>query len=144
MPHRCGVCALGNTGLDFNADLDVCGECGGDGQECLDCAGTPDGSKKIDNCGNCLNPWDDGFDTGRFLFSFFFCIRMVNNIQTFCIFAKLVTNYPVAVVTDRYSCLLPLVIVYDTQHISSTVVSPMGSAICRWTVVLFLHLRRLY
>ena len=39
--------------LNCELDLDECGICGGDGNTCLDCAGTPNGNANIDMCGDC-------------------------------------------------------------------------------------------
>jgi len=34
-------------------EVDLCGDCGGDGSSCADCAGTPNGSAAFDDCGVC-------------------------------------------------------------------------------------------
>ena len=36
--------------------LDACGNCGGDGSTCTDCAGVPNGLAKVDRCNNCTVP----------------------------------------------------------------------------------------
>jgi hypothetical protein len=35
------------------ATLDACGECGGDGTRCVDCAGAVGGAALVDRCGAC-------------------------------------------------------------------------------------------
>jgi hypothetical protein len=43
-----------------DAVFDECGICGGDNSSCMDCAGVPNGSNTMDNCGYCNNdPEDD-------------------------------------------------------------------------------------
>ncbi len=58
---------LGSTGKDADYGEDVCGECDGDGTSCVDCAGVPFGTKKVDLCGDCLEPTDDTFNMGRLM-----------------------------------------------------------------------------
>ncbi len=36
-----------------SAEIDECGECGGDSSSCEDCAGVPNGGSVVDNCGTC-------------------------------------------------------------------------------------------
>ena len=43
---------------------DSCGVCNGDSSTCLDCAGVPNGLKKIDLCGACLLPSDPAYNKG--------------------------------------------------------------------------------
>ena len=58
-------------GLKFILGVDACGICGGNGTTCHDCAGVPNGGKKMDLCDKCLSPDDVNFNTacvklGRF------------------------------------------------------------------------------
>ena len=47
---------------------DQCGVCGGNGEECVDCAGVVNGKKQLDVCGECLELDDPNFNTGRLSF----------------------------------------------------------------------------
>ena len=47
---------------------DQCGVCGGNGEECVDCAGVVNGKKQLDVCGECLELDDPNFNTGRLPF----------------------------------------------------------------------------
>ena len=64
----CGECTGGTTGKDANNLKDQCGVCGGNGEECVDCAGVVNGKKQLDVCGECLELDDPNFNTGRLPF----------------------------------------------------------------------------
>ncbi|KAK3742747.1 hypothetical protein QZH41_018953, partial [Actinostola sp. cb2023] len=59
---NCGHCVLGNTGKSATFGQDLCGICGGTNSTCLDCSGTPKGTKKKDICRNCLEKSDARFN----------------------------------------------------------------------------------
>ena len=62
--YRCGICVLGDTELEEDEGVDVCGICDGDGTSCLDCANEVDGESEVDNCGDCKLPTASDWNKG--------------------------------------------------------------------------------
>jgi hypothetical protein len=82
----------------FNPMVDVCGECGGDGTECLGCDGVPFSNLVVDQCGEC-----DG-DNACYCDGITYCPCL---LPAFCVYLYSITRHlqvaTCPVISDKYS-----------------------------------------